>query len=779
MSACSQAFLTICTSTSRQATFKTSTAPGHRQISRIVSAPSLHYDSPLFRCPAELQGTSCGSSNACHSDKTTGKVHDHQHDHDIINNVVTLSEGIQVDQQRSERATQRYNDPRFRGNFNDEAARLKEVSRQAIKSDRSISPPTIFLWKGHNYLVKMAHDLDFLDNENVAAPVSAWLGFPIHRNPFLIPPEGHDICKKLQRGHEERCKERAARRRQRQQHQHRLGGTGSGQRKFSRSRSRSRANSGTNRPRGSGDGDLSASCPSGLSGHGQQNEPVCDLGKNAGGSVVPPKATAVSQHQQHQPVQDADSNATENDVRQRAGSTTNMTLTIALPGDEEAGKTFVTEGGMTMADGSLGSVSTSVEPPVLWGLGDLEDEDIPCELSSGEEEEVQWNGGGYLGVPIIPDLPEAIRSKALTAAETLRSEDATEEELESNALEILANAKRTQEILHQPDQEHSSRVERLAERSARNGLRGALVDRHVGATRLKSVASMSCWPDEALSRRASTAPPGGVGAVQRQRTRNSFAGWAVAKSAPGRPEDHDQNSAALGTSRGGVCVAVDGGAENGDIERTHNTHEPPTSAPLHRLAGGSRDSTSRRGGASTSRSRRPDRTHVGVSEGTTGSVSAASLAERSTAASSLQASSSNMSARARARATAARPTAMRRPFCRNGGRIIITDPGKSAELRHKAAMLIQAAFLAASARCFVRRLRDNRECAALLVGQNWRRSRVRLRMWNAKRLRRAEELRQVAESKARNRAAHLLQTFFRDIKYRQKRVRYICTGVHS
>lgn len=696
-------------------------------------------------------------------------MYDHQHDHDTTNNMTTPSGGAQVDQPKEgETETQYHNSLSFRGGHNDETARSKTSSRQTNESTStrsSGSPPTIFLWKGHNYLVKMAHDLDFLDDENVAAPVSSWLGFSAQRNPFLIPPEGHDVCEILQRGHEERCKEIAVRRRQRQQQHHRFGGTGNGQRRFSRSRSRSRANSGTNRQRGSGDGDGSAFFSHGLIGQGPENQPGCGSGNNAEGGVVPPEATGASQYQQYQPVKrDTDSNATDEPL-------TNMTPAIALLGGAEGGETFVIEGGMTMEGGSLGSASTSVEPPVSWGLGDFEDEDIPCELSSGEEEEVEWNGGGYLSVPIVPELPQAVRSKASAAEEALRSQDAAEKELESNALAVLANAKRTQEILHQPGEERSSRLELLAERSSRNGLRGVLVDRHVGATRLKLVASASLWRDEPLARRVSTAPAGGVGAVQRKRS--SCADWTVAKSPKSGQECHDDpKSAAFGTSRGGVCVSVDGGVENGDIERTQSNQESRTPARSRRLAGGSRNSTSRCGSASTSRLQRPDRAPVGLSAGSTGSVSATSLAERSMAT-SLQASSSSMSARARARATALRPTATRRPFCRSGGRVIIIDPGKIPEARHKAAMLIQSSLLALSARLFVRRLRGNRERAALLIGQNWRRSRARLRMWNAKRLRRAEELRQVAEGRTRNRAAHLLQTFFRDIKYRRERVRYV------
>lgn len=728
----------------------------------------MHCEPSLPCCAAELKGTGSCSNIACHSHKNTEKLDGHQSERDTPDDRATLSGGLQANRYKASNPERQYQHGlSFRGGGNEKTARSKPVSSQAIKSNSSNSPPTIFLWKGQNYVVKMAHDLDFLDDENMVASVPAWLGFPVRSNPFLIPPEGHDICYLLQQGHEQRCKEIAVRRRQRQKQHHRFGGTSNGQKRFSRCRAR--GNSGANRQRLSGDGDLSASRSYRPSGQGQEIEPGFDYGNNIGGGAVSPEATNKSQHHRYKHAQlHTDSNATECDSKERAGSTTfNMTATIALPGGEGTDNTFVTAGGMATTGESLGSASTCAEPPFCTGHGDVEDEDIPCELSSGEEEEVQWNGGGYLGFPIIPDVPENIRSKASAAAEILHSEDVAEKELELSAQEILANAKRTQEILHQPDQEHSSRVEWLAERSFRTGLRGALVDRHVSATRLKSSAAVSCWRDEPLMRRVSSAPAGRVGVVHRNHS--SSPGWTVGKSATSTEEGHGHDSAALGTSRGGVCVSVDGGAKNGDGERIQSSRESLTPARSNRLASGSRNSTSRRG----SRLRRRVRVPVEVSEGSTAGVSATSLGEGSMAASSLQASSSSMSARARAREVAIRPTAMRRPFCRNGGKIVIADPGKVPEIRHKAATVIQVALLAVCARRSVRRLRDNRECAALLIGQTWRRSRVRLRMWNAKRLRRAEELRQVAQGRARNRAAHLLQTFFRDIKYRRRRVRCV------
>ncbi|CAM9871378.1 unnamed protein product, partial [Scytosiphon promiscuus] len=117
------------------------------------------------------------------------------------------------------------------------------------------------------------------------------------------------------------------------------------------------------------------------------------------------------------------------------------------------------------------------------------------ELSSGEEGEVKWEGGGRLDVPIIPDLPRLVRSKASATEAVLRGEKASERAVESSAREIAANARRTRDILKLTGKPLPSRrgedggkrsaslnaMESLAERSCREGLRGVLVGRHVGA----------------------------------------------------------------------------------------------------------------------------------------------------------------------------------------------------------------------------------------------------------------------------------------------------------
>jgi hypothetical protein len=40
------------------------------------------------------------------------------------------------------------------------------------------------MWNGVNYLLKMSSDLDFLDDSRT---VRFWLGFPVFRNPFVVP----------------------------------------------------------------------------------------------------------------------------------------------------------------------------------------------------------------------------------------------------------------------------------------------------------------------------------------------------------------------------------------------------------------------------------------------------------------------------------------------------------------------------------------------------------------------------------------------------------------
>ncbi|CBN78556.1 hypothetical protein Esi_0129_0064 [Ectocarpus siliculosus] len=690
------------------------------------------------------------------------------------------------------------------------------------------NPAPVFLWKGHNYLTKLAHDLEFLDDADESAPVSAWLGFSVRDNPFLIPPNGLNVCEDLRRQREERREEAAVRRRQQQQHQ-RSGGTGNGQRRLSRSRSRSRANSDDDdddkHRRTSASGDVSAPLPRGQSK--QEREQGRDPDSDIKGRDARPKPMVLTPQQQSAPpMADADAND-EGRQRKSESATENVVTTSPLllvtddqrDGVDGGGGIFVTEGvarsafsTAAAAEGSLRSASTSVESPLFPpGLGYSDDENtIPHQLSTDEEEELQWAGGGRLDLPIVPKLHESVRSKALAAAQVLRSEAASEQALTSSARAILSNARRTEGILHTPEKDCSFRMESLAERSVREGLRGALVDRHVGATRLKWSPSLlkssscvmmgmspCCREEERppFVRSVSTAPARGGG---RPGLAVICSGAAAARGRAGAARlGHRRALAAFGSrgggggsSRGGVRVSVDGhreatdgaiaGAGKGssdpsrctqsvprDGNNTNNRNEKGKRAPLPSSRSqclesgtGSETSTTRLGG-----------TNEGTADTT--AVSAAPPGDRSTTSSSLQASSSTMSARARAKALAVRPTARRRPFCRNGGgRVIIPDPGVSPDVRRRAAARIQAALLALCARRYVRGLRDDRDRAVRLIWRNWRRCRAKADMRTARRLRRAEGLRRVAEERSRNRAAHVVQTFFRDVKYRRERDRH-------
>lgn len=46
--------------------------------------------------------------------------------------------------------------------------------------------PAPFEWNGHNYLMKMLQDCDFLDRVDA---LRSWLGFPVSGNPFLLPQQ--------------------------------------------------------------------------------------------------------------------------------------------------------------------------------------------------------------------------------------------------------------------------------------------------------------------------------------------------------------------------------------------------------------------------------------------------------------------------------------------------------------------------------------------------------------------------------------------------------------
>lgn len=46
--------------------------------------------------------------------------------------------------------------------------------------------PAVFEWNGHNYIMKMLHDCDFLDRVEA---LRSWLGFQVSGNPFLVPQQ--------------------------------------------------------------------------------------------------------------------------------------------------------------------------------------------------------------------------------------------------------------------------------------------------------------------------------------------------------------------------------------------------------------------------------------------------------------------------------------------------------------------------------------------------------------------------------------------------------------
>ena len=641
----------------------------------------------------------------------------------------------------------------------------------------------IFRWKGHNYLVKMAHDLEFLDDTSASAPITAWLGFSVRGNPFLLPPDNFNVCAVLRREHDERQEEITVRRRlQRRKESNR------------RRNSRSRANSNSNSNGNNNSISVSSNNVSSNNNNSRTNN------SNARGAGSDPSSSPLCrQNTPEQPGRvDSDvrggpepitlsetrySGVSEENIQPRATGGDKPPTTVV--GHDDAGDCWMSEVG-------AGSASTSIDPQ-LPGAGSFEGEGIPCELSSGEEEEVRWGSEGHLDFPLIPPLPKSIRCKGVTAEGVLRDECASEKMLESRSREMLADATRAGNILFGPSAKSSSRMESLALRSSTEGLKGTLKERHVGISRLTSVTIVSGW-EEGQHRRVFIAPPSGDG--HRRRTRACTAS-----------ESSLAGTVAFG-GRGGIRVTADGRVVDGVAEessggcnldwgtffdkgrsasagvvlpsslasvkatgRCRNTCSPPSCAtPFRKL----RSPGSSRPGRASSLS------HLDVpGSSVEGRASATFCAEWSTAPSSLQASSSSMSTRARARAVCDRPTATRRP-CRNGGKtIIIADPARSTETSRVAACLIQAAFLGVRDRLLVRRLREKRLLASALIRRIWRRWRVRVVKWETVRWQRVERLRKTVEDRKRNRAAHSITIFFRDISYQKQRVSRCVSSVQN
>lgn len=76
--------------------------------------------------------------------------------------------------------------------FQDEVADTLDLLRvasvevvEAVIAWREVcGPEAVFQWNSVNYLLKMPSDLDYLENHKV---IRKWLGFPLKRNPFVIP----------------------------------------------------------------------------------------------------------------------------------------------------------------------------------------------------------------------------------------------------------------------------------------------------------------------------------------------------------------------------------------------------------------------------------------------------------------------------------------------------------------------------------------------------------------------------------------------------------------
>lgn len=232
-----------------------------------------------------------------------------------------------------------------------------------------------FYWKGQNYIVKMAHDLEFLDDPTVSNPVSTWLGFVVHNNPFLIPPEGLNTCETLRREHKERREAASVRRRHRRRD----------------SNSRRRSNSRTNRNTGADDCSLR-----------QSRRPSTDSGRGVGVEAG---------------VFETKNSPQSNLCSSPLGMDGAMITTMETHGVDRGSVEAVDRMAEANCAGSASaSTSVSVDHRRLRGLDAIDAEvEMVCELSSGEEEEVRWSGGGHLDAPIIPTVPDSVRATASVA----------------------------------------------------------------------------------------------------------------------------------------------------------------------------------------------------------------------------------------------------------------------------------------------------------------------------------------------------------------------------
>lgn len=549
--------------------------------------------------------------------------------------------------------------------------------------------PATFLWKGHNYLLKMSNDLDFLDDQTISSPVSGWLGFHARGNPFLVPPVGHDICKALQREHDGRLKEISTRR---QQHR----------RKGSSNRQRLTNSRGIQ-------GDVDVSRVRGIQGEGEQ-------------SVA--------------------SNLTASELTFGISE-----LTKTLQSNQQA-SSAVSHSGDEITKVAIGSRPRSTDC-----ANEIDENGLDAfSLSSGEEEEVRWGGGGALDAPIIFPLPKAIIQKAQDAAEVLLRERLSSKTLESKAQKMTASMMRSARILREPCRKFSSRMESLCSRSATKGLKQYLKARHVNASRLisASVAEHNGAQQRTL-RRVSTAPA-------------LDSCW----QGPGCPwrlsSDLEQSS---GFGQGGVlgwndgpsydyCSSVTVGYSTGQTIRL----------PL--------PDTSIETCAQDIGHGKEEHSVLGIESSDTLVDPAAPSLEASASewstTSSLHASASSMSLRAHARAVASCHIATRCPYRHGRGKLLLPDPSACAQVRENAACLVQAALLGVHARSLVRRLREQRTRAATTISRVYRGWRMRTVLKLADLQKRAGILEQRMRIRKRHRAALSITILFRDIIYKKRRV---------
>lgn len=566
--------------------------------------------------------------------------------------------------------------------------------------------PATFLWKGHNYLLKMSNDLDFLDDQTISSPVTGWLGFHARGNPFLVPPGDHDICKALQREHAERLKEISARRQQHHhkhphRHQHRRQGSSNKQRLDN-----SRVDVNVLRVRGI-----------------QEEEPQSMASKLTASASASELSFGVSE------------------------------IPRTLQSNQQA-RSVVTHSGDEITQVIIGLRPASTDC-AMRGISKVDENELDAfSLSSGEEEEVRWDGGGALDAPIIFPLPKTIIQRAQDAIEVICKEKLGSKSLESKAQRIAAGMRRTARILREPCRELSSRMELLCSRNDPKRLKQYLKARHVNASRLvsASVAGFNGAQQRTL-RRVSTAPaPGSC--------------WQEPEF-PWRLSSNLEQSSGFG--QGGVLGWNDGPTDNYCSSVTVGY---PTGQKLRPSLSDTAIETYAQDhdlGQSVNHGREEQSILAIESPDSLVDLAATSLGASASdwfttsSSSSLHASASNMSLRAHARAMASCRVATRHPCRRGRGKLLLPDPSACAQVRENAACLVQAALLGVRARSLVRRLREQQTRAATTISRVYRGWRMRIVLKLA-------DLKKRMRIQKRNRAALSIAILFRDIVYKRRRV---------